>query len=169
MNNKLNLKKVILMGIIIAIGVVISPMLRFQGFCPTQHFINVIAAVFLGPLYAFICAVLIGVIRMSLMAVTPLALTGAVFGALLSGILYKVSGKKIILAVIGEVVGTGIIGSMISFPVMKFIMGSEKVSLFYYTPLFISATLMGGFTAYIFLIALKKNHTLDKLQRKLDE
>ena len=77
--------KMIMLSIFVAIGVVISPILRVVGFCPTQHFVNIVCAVFLGPWYALLCATLIGIIRMSLMAIPPLALTGAVFGAFLSG------------------------------------------------------------------------------------
>ena len=81
--------------------------------CPTAHLINIVCAVLLGPVYSFVCACTIGVIRMSLMGIPPLALTGAVFGAALSGILYRLSGGRLIFAVIGEVVGTGIIGQFI--------------------------------------------------------
>ena len=68
--------------------------------CPMAHLINITCAVFMGPAYAFVDAVLIGVIRMILMGIPPLALTGAVFGAALSGIFYRLSKGKIIAAVI---------------------------------------------------------------------
>ena len=45
------------------------------------HFINVTCAVLLGPWYAFLCALAIGLIRMAFMGIPPLALTGAVFAA----------------------------------------------------------------------------------------
>ena len=93
MNNtytKINIKKLVMLSMFVAMGVVISPILRVEGFCPMQHFINVTCAVFLGPVYACVCAVMIGVIRMITMGIPPLALTGAVFGATLSGILYIV-------------------------------------------------------------------------------
>ena len=41
------------------------------------HFINVTCAVMLGPWYAFVCALAIGIIRMVCMGIPPLALTGA--------------------------------------------------------------------------------------------
>lgn len=167
--SSMNLRKLTLMALFIAIGVVISPILRVQGFCPTQHFINVVCAVFLGPVYAFLCAVCIGIIRMTVMGIPPLALTGAIFGAFLSGVLYRRFNGSITAAVIGEVIGTGIIGSIVSFPVMKFIMGNDKVSLFFYTPSFITATLIGGSLAFVVLQALKKNKSLDKLKGMLNE
>lgn len=38
--------KMIMLSIFVAIGVVISPILRVVGFCPTQHFVNIVCAVF---------------------------------------------------------------------------------------------------------------------------
>ena len=90
------LTKMIFWAMMVAVGVVISPLLRIEGMCPMAHFINVTCAVLLGPWYAFLCALAIGLIRMAFMGIPPLALTGAVFGAALSGILYRASKGKII-------------------------------------------------------------------------
>ena len=84
-----NILRLAVMAMLIAVGVVISPILRIEGMCPMAHLINITAAVLLGPLDAFLVALFIGIIRMCAMGIPPLALTGAVFGALLSGILYK--------------------------------------------------------------------------------
>ena len=111
----------VMLSMFVALGVVISPILRVEGMCPMAHLINITCAVFMGPLYAVLCAVLIGIIRMFVMGIPPLALTGAVFGAGLSGILYKLSKGKIWAAVLGEIIGTGIIGAIVSYPVMTFI------------------------------------------------
>lgn len=46
--NNSTLVKMIMLSIFVAIGVVISPILRVVGFCPTQHFVNIVCAVFLG-------------------------------------------------------------------------------------------------------------------------
>ena len=162
--NNSTLVKMIMLSIFVAIGVVISPILRVVGFCPTQHFVNIVCAVFLGPWYALLCATLIGIIRMSL---PPLALTGAVFGAFLSGVLYKRT-NKLIMACIGEVIGTGIIGSIVSVPVMKFFFGKSNLTLFFYTPSFVLATLMGATVALLFLKAMQKNKMLDKLKESIN-
>ena len=146
-----NILRLAVMAMLIAIGVVISPILRIEGMCPMAHLINITAAVLLGPLDSFLVAVFIGVIRMAVMGIPPLALTGAVFGALLSGILYKVSKGKIWAAVIGEVIGTGIIGAIVSYPVMTFLWGKEGLTWFFYVPSFICGTLIGGTIALIVL------------------
>lgn len=89
-----SLLRLVVLAMLVAVGVVISPILRVEGMCPTAHLINIVCAVLLGPVYSFVCACTIGVIRMSLMGIPPLALTGAVFGAALSGILYRLSGGR---------------------------------------------------------------------------
>ena len=152
---------------LVALGVVISPILRIEGMCPMAHFINITCAVLLGPWYALLCATTIGVLRMLLMGIPPLALTGAVFGAVLSGLLYRASGGKLICAVLGEVIGTGLIGAIVSYPVMALLYGKTELTWMFYVPLFISGTLIGGTIAYFFLIAMRKNGMLKTMQQKL--
>ena len=156
-----------MMAMLVAIGVVISPLLRVEGMCPMAHLINITAAVFLGPVDAFLVALMIGVLRMTLMGIPPLALTGAVFGALLSGILYKVSKGKIWAAVLGEIIGTGIIGAIVSYPVMTFLWGREGLSWLFYVPSFICGTLIGGSIAFVFLYQLQRVGMLRQIQERL--
>ena len=81
--------RMVMLAMMVAIGVVISPILRIEGMCPTAHLINIVCSVLLGPWYSLLCATLIGIIRMMFMGIPPLALTGAVFGAFLSGVFYR--------------------------------------------------------------------------------
>ncbi len=90
----MRLKKMVMLAMFVAIGVVISPILRVEGCCPMQHVVNIVCSVFMGPWYSLLCAVLIGVIRMACMGIPPLALTGAVFGAFLSGEFYRIFGSR---------------------------------------------------------------------------
>lgn len=167
MNKSQKLTKLIFLAMMVAIGVVISPILRVEGMCPMAHFINVTCAVMLGPWYAFICALAIGIIRMAFMGIPPLALTGAIFGAFFSGMLYRLSKGKLICAFLGEVIGTGIIGAIVSYPVMILFWGKTGLTWFFYVPSFIAGTLIGGSIAFIFLKQLQKAKLLSKFQTAL--
>ena len=167
MKNTKHLLKLVTLAMLIALGVVISPILRVEGMCPMAHFINIVCSVFLGPWYSLLCATLIGVIRMLLMGIPPIALTGAVFGAFLSGVFYRASSGRIIFAVLGEILGTGVIGAIASYPVMTFLWGKENLSWLFYVPSFICGTLIGGSIAYVFLRKFAANGMLARIQTML--
>lgn len=167
MNRNTQVTKLVFLSMMIALGVVISPILRVEGMCPMAHFINVTCAVMLGPWYAFVCALAIGIIRMTCMGIPPLALTGAVFGAFLSGLLYRLSKGRILFAVLGEVIGTGIIGAILSYPVMTLLWGRTGLTWFFYVPSFIGGTLIGGSIGYLFLKHLQKTGLLSVFQAAL--
>ena len=65
MKDNKSLLRLTFMGMMIALGVIISPILRVEGMCPMAHLINITCAVFIGPVYAFICALIIGILRMA--------------------------------------------------------------------------------------------------------
>ena len=163
MKNSNGILKLTVLSMLVALGVVISPILRVEGMCPMAHFINIVCSVFMGPWYSLLCATLIGIIRMATMGIPPLALTGAVFGAFLSGVFYRMSKGKIICAVVGEVIGTGIIGAIVSY-----LWGRDGLSWMFYVPSFICGTLIGGSIAYVFLRKIASNGMLTKLQLKLN-
>lgn len=170
LNRELLLKEVVL-AMLVAVGVVISPILRVEGMCPMAHLINIVCAVLLGPWWSLLCATLIGVIRMLFLGIPPLALTGAVFGAVLSGVFYRLSNGKILAACIGEVIGTGIIGAIVSYPVMTLLWNGtgayNHLTLFFYVPSFIGGTLIGGTVAFLLLSALSRCGQLAQIQKKL--
>lgn len=157
----------ITVSMFVTIGVVISPILRFEGFAPTAHFVNVVCSVFLGPWYSLLNAILTAIIRMSFLGIPPLAITGQVFGAVLSGIFYRKSKGNLLAPVVGEILGTGVIGAILSYPVMKVFYGTGDITWFYYLPSFIIATIMGGSLAFIFLKTLQKSKVLYSIQKKL--
>ncbi|MBE6782504.1 MAG: energy coupling factor transporter S component ThiW [Ruminococcaceae bacterium] len=167
MKNKNKLIRMIMLSMFVAIGVVISPILRVEGMCPMAHLINIVCSVFMGPWYSLLCAVLIGIIRMIFMGIPPIALTGAVFGAFLSGLFYRMSKGKIICAVIGEIFGTGIIGAILSYPVMTYFWGRTDLTWLFYVPSFIGGTLIGGSIAFVLLISMNKSNLLSKFQKML--
>ena len=159
--------RLVVMAMLIGLGVVISPILRVEGMCPMAHLINITGAVLLGPWYSFVIAAIIGILRMTLMGIPPLALTGAVFGATLSGILYRLSGGRLWTAVVGEIIGTGLIGAMASYPVMALLYGRTGLTWMFYVPSFIMGTLIGGTIAFFLLSALRRRGTLRAIQHKL--
>ena len=166
---KLNLKKLTVTAILAAVAVVGS-LFSFPVFgskcAPVQHLVDVLCAVTVGPWWALAQAFIASLIRNLLGLGSPLAFPGSMCGALLGGLLYRYL-KKLPFAYVGEVFGTGIIGSLVSYPVMAFIMGRDGLNAFFYTPMFISATIMGGAVAYVFLKALSKAGLLAKFQRSL--
>ena len=168
MKNKQTLRMTVL-AMMIALGVVISPFLRVEGMCPMAHFINIVCSVLMGPWYSLLCATLIGIIRMMTMGIPPIALTGAVFGAFLSGVFYRLSKGNILYAVIGEVFGTGIIGAIASYPVMSILWGKQGLSWLFYVPSFICGTLIGGSIALVFLKKLAANGMLKRFQVMLSD
>lgn len=164
MKNSKGLLKTVVLSMLVALGVVISPILRFEGMCPMAHFINIVCSVFLGPWYSLLCAALIGIIRMATMGIPPIALTGAVFGAFLSGVFYRASKGKLLFAVLGEVIGTGIIGAILSYPVMSVLWGKTGLTWMFYVPSFICGTLIGGSIAFVFLRKLSNSGMVTKCQ-----
>ena len=168
MKTKQTLRMTVL-AMLIALSVVISPFLRVVGMCPMAHFINIVCSVLMGPWYSLLCATLIGIIRMLTMGIPPIALTGAVFGAFLSGVFYRLSKGNILFAVVGEVIGTGIIGAIASYPVMSILWGKEGLSWMFYVPSFICGTLIGGSIALVFLKKMAANGMLKKFQAMLSD
>ena len=113
---KSNLKKLTVTAILAAVAVVGS-LFSFPVFgskcAPVQHMVNILCAVTVGPWWALAQAFIASLIRNLLGLGSPLAFPGSMCGALLGGLLYKY-GKKLPFAYIGEVVGTGILGGMLS-------------------------------------------------------
>ncbi|MGA7877027.1 MAG: energy coupling factor transporter S component ThiW [Desulfoferrobacter sp.] len=102
--------------ILVAIAVALSPFFIPVGVSkcfPAQHMVNVLGAVMLGPGYAVAIATIAAILRNILGLGTLLAFPGGIFGAFLAGLAYRAS-KSFYAAGIGEVVGTGIVGSLVS-------------------------------------------------------
>ena len=151
-------KKLALAGIYAAVGVVCSTFYIPFGITkcfPIQHMINVLCAVTLGPLYAVMCAFTISLIRNLLGTGTPLAFLGSMVGALFAGIIYNKT-KKIHFSVIGEVIGTGIVGALLSYPIASLLLGNTKVAWYGFVIPFSVSTICGSAIGYIFLISLNK-------------
>lgn len=125
------------------------------------------SCVFLEAVWCFVCALIIGLLRMIFNGRPILAVIGAVVGAFLSGLLYK-RFQKLYWAVIGEVIGTGVISAIISNLFMRTFYGLPKSSIFTYVPLFVPASLVGAMLAVLFLKTLQKTNVFDSLKSQLD-
>ena len=112
-------------------------------------------------------AFIASLIRNLLALGSPLAFPGSMCGALLGGLLYKY-GKKLPFAYIGEVVGTGIIGGMLSYPVAYLVMGNTAAALFTFVVPFLISTCGGTIIAMIITIPLKKSGMLAKMKDSLE-
>lgn len=145
-------KKIVLSGILIAIATVLGtfsiPILGAKA-APIQHFINVIAGITLGPVYGVFCAFISSLLRNILGTGSLLAFPGSMVGVFFAAIMYK-KFKNIELSVIGEIIGTGIIGALLAYPLASFVLGKE-VALFVYIVPFTVSSLVGSIIAYIIL------------------
>ncbi len=101
------------------------PLFRIEGMAPMSSVLNVIIGCLVGPFYAFAITLMTGIIRMLILGIPPLALTGAVFGGVLSALFYRWT-NRVGGAWLGEIIGTGIIGSLLSYPVMILFTGSSN-------------------------------------------
>lgn len=162
--NAVKIRKMVLTAMFACLSFVLCTFVYFPSMAPFQHFVNVLAAVFLGPWYGLAAAFLTGVMRM-MSGRTIQALVGAIFGAFLSGLLYQKT-KKLWAAVVGEVIGTGIISAMVAYPLMKMWYGLDAQSPFYYIPFYTPSSMMGAFLAVLVLGVLKRS---GMLQRLLDD
>lgn len=156
-----NLRKLTLAGILIALGVVLSPFSIPVGVVkcfPIQHLINIISAVILGRYYGVGMAFITSTIRLALGMGTLMAFPGSVFGALLAGILFSFF-PKIPLAFLGEIIGTGIIGAITAFPIAKYILGND-VAVFAFVIPFLISSIIGAFSGAILLYMLKKSQII---------
>jgi energy coupling factor transporter S component ThiW len=114
---------------------------------PVQHAINVLLAILLGTRYSISAAFSISLLRTILGTGSLLAFPGSMLGAALAGLLYQKT-NHIAGAIIGEIVGTGILGSLVAYPVAKYIIGSQVGAFFFVVPFLISTT-GGSLIAYL--------------------
>ena len=110
-----NVRKLALAGILVAVGIVCSPLSIPVGAsrcAPIQHFINILGGVFLGPWYAVGMAFVTSLLRNLMGTGTLLAFPGSMCGALICGLLYRYT-QKLPLAYLGELFGTSVIGGIL--------------------------------------------------------
>lgn len=128
---------------------------------PVQHAINVLAGVMLGPVQAAMIAFAVGLLRNLLGVGTLLAFPGGMIGAFLAGCLYRLTGQ-VGWAVAGELLGTGVLGALASYPIARWVLGHPAAPLFYVVPFLLSSA-AGAALATGLLLALRRTHAVPSL------
>ncbi|MDU3457472.1 MAG: energy coupling factor transporter S component ThiW [Peptoniphilus harei] len=159
---KSNTKKLTMAAFFVAIAVVFSFVNIPVGLAkcyPIQQMVNVLSAVLLGPLYSVLVAFCTSLIRNMSGTGSLMAFPGSMIGAFFAGILFYKT-KKLSLAFLGEVIGTGLIGALLAYPIAKFVLGKE-MALFGMVIPFSVSTLGGSIIAIIIILSIK-NTELNK-------
>ena len=95
-------------------------------------------------------------------AVSYTHLTGAIFGPVLGGLIYRKT-KNVYLVFVGEVFGTGVIGACASYPLMKMFYGLDAQSPFYYIPFYTPSAIVGAAMGVVVVLILKKTGVLNQM------
>lgn len=165
-NDALQLKKLVVTAIFVALGVLLAPLVSFPlagaRVFPLQHMINVLLVLLIGWRYSVAGAFCISSIRIAMGVGTLLAYPGSMIGAFLSGMVYKKTGS-LVGAVIGEIIGTGVIGGLISYPIAAFVLNSKAVALYTLVVAFLPNTIIGAIVAAILYLILP----VDQLKKML--
>ena len=91
---------------------------------------------------------------------------GSMVGAFLGAYLFQKTGR-FLLAYLGEVVGTGIIGGTLCYPVAVLLMGKD-VALFFYVLPFLMSTACGTAIAFLLIEFMRRIGLFSYLKRLLD-
>ncbi len=160
-----------------ALGIVLS---LYPGSIPVgptkvfffQSMINAIAGVLLGPWYAALVALLVGIGRMSLGTGTIYSIPGGIPGALLVGYCYRLTKRD--EAAFAEIPGTGLIGALLSAylvapnlsliaPYLGIRAGSSVPTATFFVTAFTTAAVLGSILGYLILTALRRRGVLARL------
>ena len=166
MKQKVNVRKMVLCAIFASLAFVLNTFVYFPAMAPFQHFVDVMAAVFLGPWWACLSALLCGIMRM-MSGRTIQAVTGAVFGPILGGLLWRKT-KNVYLVCVGEIVGTGLLGALASYPPMKWFYGLDAQNPLYYNPFYTPSAVVGGIMGVMAELLLKRAKVLDRFLAELE-
>ena len=167
-SNSKKTTRMIIVALLAAVSYVLSSFVYFPRMAPFQHMMNVITAVLLGPAEAFAAAAITGLMRMILGGRTIQALIGAVIGGPLAGILYRKTGK-LWTAVLGEIIGTGIISALLVYPFMVWFYGLPKETPFWtFIPAYVPSAAMGACLGAFIITVLQKSGAWKKMKEIVD-
>ena len=154
-------RKMVFTAMLACLAFVLNTCVYFPAMAPFQHFVDVLAAVLVGPWYGCAAAFLCGCMRM-MSGRTIQAIAGAVFGPVLGGLLYRKT-RNIYLVLVGEVMGTGFCGAVSSYYLMKWFYGLDAQSPFYYIPFYTPSAVVGGAMGVAVLLVLKRTGVLGRM------
>ena len=159
-------KKLALSAMLVAVAVVGSAFIQFpflgSNCSPTQHMVNVLCAVFLGPGWGVLVAFCASLIR-NLLSVGSLMATRYLRVALCCGLVYMALRKRnndvvaIVTTLAAEMFGTGVLGGLCAYPVATLFMNVDAATTAvtaYIIPFLIS-TVVGSLIAGALVFALK--------------
>ena len=168
---KTNTRKLAVAGIFCTVAVVGSlfsfPVLGSKC-SPVQHMVNILCAVLLGPGYGLGAAFCAALIRNLLGLGSLLAFPGSMFGALVCGVVYAKT-KNILGTLIGEVLGTAILGGLCAYPIAVLFMGQSVANLAFYSYIlpFLISTAGGAIVSAVLIYGMKKSGVLQTMQESL--
>jgi energy coupling factor transporter S component ThiW len=156
---KTNTRQVAYAIVLVAIGVALAPFTSFPvGIAkinPTQHFVNVVGAVLLGPWWALVIALIIGIIRNAMGVGTLLAFPGGMIGAFLAGYVYRFT-RNVYLGALGEIIGTGIIAAVVSALVVAPVFMGQTMAMGLLIASFLGSTVVGSVIGVVALKLLER-------------
>lgn len=172
------IKKLALSAMLIAVAVVGSAFIQFpflgSNCSPTQHMVNVLCAVFLGPAWGVGVAFGASLLRNLLATGSLMAFPGSMIGALCCGLVYMLlKNRRPALAVtatlVAEMLGTGVLGGLCAYPVATLFMNVDAatVAVTAYIIPFLISTVVGSIIAGVLVFALQAGGALERMQRSL--
>jgi len=145
--------------ILVALGVALSPFtsipIGVARINPTQHFVNVVSAVLLGPWWAAGIALIIAILRNALGTGTLLAFPGGMIGAFLAGLLFRAT-RNIYVSALGEIVGTGLLGALVSALMVAPVLMGKSMALGALILAFSGSTILGSIIGVLGLKLLER-------------
>ncbi len=165
-------KKLAAAGILCAVAVVGSVFFTFPVLgskcAPTQHMVNVLCAVFLGPGYGVAAAFTASLLRNLLGVGSIVAFPGSMCGALLCGLTYQKT-KNLPATLAAEVLGTGILGALAAYPLARAFLDPAvlPVAFYGYVVPFLLSTAAGSILAGALVFALRRSGALRAMDAAL--
>lgn len=165
------LKKLVTSALLVAVIIALSgfyiPVGASKCF-PIQHMVNILSAILLGPGWGVAIAFVASLIRNLMGTGSLMAFPGSMVGALCCGLMFKAT-KKYIPTYLAEVLGTGLFGGLLAFPVAVLLMGNKQAALFTYVLPFFISTAGGTLLAAILVSILDRTKALQYMHQVLSE